>query len=76
MCELQVGNYIYNQEPNGTWTFKAKEPEALKVDGTLKKQYKELPQYDVIYDIDAHMRGQMDNEIKIAVKEILNELKP
>lgn len=59
-------NPVYEQDKDGTWISKA-EPTNVKV-------YKERPQFDVIYEIDAHMQGQMDNEIKLAVKEILKEL--
>lgn len=75
MHPIEISGHIYTQDDNGNWTFKAKESEPLKQDGTLKAQYKELPQFNIIYDIEAHMQGQMDNEIKAATKEILNILK-
>lgn len=71
---IDVGGYIYEQTENGCWTFKAKEPEPLKKDSTLKAQYKELPSLDLIYGIEAHMRGQMDNEIKQAVNDIVKQV--
>jgi hypothetical protein len=75
MEPIPVGNFEYTQDDKGGWTFKAKEGDVLKKDGTLKVEYKELPQFDLIYGIEAHMQGQMDNEIKQAVKEITKELK-
>lgn len=73
--EIEVGNSVFKQQPSGEWTFKAKESDIVNTDDRLKPQYKELPQFDLIYDIDAHMRGQMDNEVKTAIKEILTILK-
>jgi hypothetical protein len=76
MDQIEVGSFIYEQDGKGGWTFKSKETNPLDSKGTLKPQYKELPQFSVIYDIDTHMRGQMMNEIKTATKEILQILKP
>jgi hypothetical protein len=76
MYQIEVGNFIYQHDGKGGWTFKAKQTNPFDTKGTLKPQYKELPQFDIIYDIDAHMRGQMMNEIKTATKEILEILKP
>lgn len=69
--KIEVGNFVYEQDEKFNWTFKAKEPEPIK----KEVKYRELPQFDIIYDIDAHMQGQMDNEVKLAIKEILEELK-
>lgn len=74
--KIEVGNFIYEHDDKFNWTFKAKEPEPFKKDGTLRPQYKEKPQFDLIYDIEAHHRGQMMNEIQMATKEILEILKP
>lgn len=76
MQPIQVGNFEYEQDGKGNWTFKAKETEPFKANGNLKPKYAEQPQFKVIYDIESHMRGQMMNEIKIATKEILEILKP
>ena len=76
MDQIEVGNFLYQNDGKGNWTFKAKDPSPFDAKGILKPQYKELPQFDIIYDIDAHMRGQMMNEIKAATKEILEILKP
>lgn len=71
---IEVSGFDFKQLPTGEWTFKAKENQPFNINGTLKTQYKELPSLDLIYGIEAHMRGQMDNEIKQASKEILKEL--
>lgn len=75
MCNIEVGNFDYSLNEKGEWIYKAKEPEAFKKDGTLKAQYKELPQFDIIYKIDDHASKLMLNEIKAAKNDILNLLK-
>jgi len=72
---IEIGGFLYEQQ-NGAWVFKAKESEPFQPSGVLKPKYKELPQFPVIYDIEAHHRGQMNNEIKTATQEILDILKP
>lgn len=76
MCNpIEISGHIYSQDENGNWTYKAKEPDALKADGTLKAKYKELPQFDIIYDIDNHFNKLMATEIKQFTKELKEILK-
>lgn len=75
--DLSVGNQEYSCSCNhdGTFIYKAKENKALKKDGTLKAQYKEMPRFDVLKEID--IEAEKDSKdwhkaISKLTKQVLN----
>jgi hypothetical protein len=70
---IAIGNFEYTQDDQGNWIGKAQESKALKKDGTLKAQYKELPRYKMNISIEDLMRKQMNKQLKGIIQD-LNEI--
>lgn len=60
---------------NGKWIYKSKPIEPKKKDGTLKKQYKDLPRVKGIYEIEEKMNKEFEANILDTYTQLNNKLK-
>jgi len=63
--------FLFKKANNGTFKYKA----VLKKDGTLKKEYKDYPRFDIIYDYENKFKNDFDDILKTATKEIILKVK-
>ena len=69
MGEFKIGAFTYYQNEKGEWLYKADNFRELKKDGSLKKKYKDLPRYDVIYEWEKEAKEEFKKTLINSVKE-------
>ncbi len=73
-----IGNVIYNwsKDKKGHIIYKSVKVTPFKQDGTLKKEYKELPKYNVITQYESHTKKLYDEEVLLkSIKELSQKIK-
>lgn len=69
MSEFKIGAFVYYQNEKGEWLYKAANSNVLKKNGALKKQYKDLPRYDVVYEWEKEMKVEYGKMLKKSIEE-------
>ena len=72
--KIEIGNFVYFQNEKGEWLHKANDTKVLKKDGTLKAQYKDLPRYDIVYELEDDIKKDYKKTINTIAEEIVNKL--
>ena len=76
MCgEIKVGNFIAIQDDKGDWIYKAQESKALKKDGTLKAEYKEMPRFKILTEMENEVQDEYSQSLTLAINQVKNKIK-
>lgn len=67
--------FIASKDKDGLWIYKANISEVLKVNGTLKKEYKDLPRYSIILQYEQSAKDNGDHLIASITKDIVKKIK-
>lgn len=72
--DIKIGNFTYQQNDKLEWVFKADKITPLKQNGTLKKEYKDLPRFKAIVQYENEELKDFDSLLEQSVKEISHKL--
>lgn len=71
--KIQIAGFSYEQDKKGNWSHKW-DSKILKLDGTLKQPYKELPQYKTVIECEKKFIDSHNKVIADSVREMFQVL--
>jgi hypothetical protein len=71
---ININNYIYKQNSEGVWIYKASNQIPFKKNGALRKEYKDMPRFSVIKEYEYQEQKDFNTLLEQSVKEISHKL--
>jgi hypothetical protein len=77
MCnEIKVGNFIATQDEKGDWIYKAdNQNQFKKKDGSLKAQYKDMPRFDLIIQLEKKTTDMYEQTLTQSINQVAKQIK-
>lgn len=72
--KINIGNFTYEVDENNQWVGKSSNITPFKMNGTLKKEYKDLPRFKVIVDYENQELNDFNALLEQSVTEISHKL--
>lgn len=73
MKDIEVGNFIYNQDENGKWVWKAKQSNKIpRLES--KPKYKDAPRYNVIYEYEGKWKESYNKHLENLTKKLTKQM--
>ena len=72
--KIEFPTFTAELNENGHWVYKSKPVSPKKQDGTLKRQYKDLPRVEAIYEIEENMNKRFQENLLDSFKQINDKL--
>jgi len=70
MDPIKIGNFIYSKDEKNGWIYKADYSGPFKKNGNLKKEYKDLPRFPVIFTYEKKEVEDFEKGLGEAIKDI------
>lgn len=71
---ININNYIYKQNNEGIWIYKAGNQIPFKKNGALKREYKDMPRFSVIREYENEEVKDFNTLLEQSVKEVTQKL--